>query len=143
MKYTNSIIALSAITLAFAFALSALIPAKTYAQEESNQDPLTLIENIRNLLNQSNTEYAAGNTTGAAELAEIAYLEHYEYLEAPLAEIDEEFMEETEVFIREDLKAAIEEGQPEEEISNMISEVNSKLDEAESLLNSSETNSDT
>ena len=53
MKNAFSIIMLSAI--AVSFALSSLLPIKAYAQEESDRDPLTLIENIRNLLNQSNT----------------------------------------------------------------------------------------
>ena len=139
MKHTFSIIMLSAI--AVSFALSALLPIKAYAQEESDRDPLTLIENIRNLLNQSNTEFAKGNTTGASELAEIAYLDNYEYLEAPLAEIDEELMEETELLIREDLSAAIGEEQSPEVISNMIAEVNSSLDKAENLFNPTGANS--
>jgi hypothetical protein len=139
MKNTNSMIVLSAI--AFSFALSALLPIKTYAQEESARDPLTLIENLRNLLNQSNTEFANGNTTGASQLAEIAYLDNYEYLEAPLAEVDEELMEETEVMIRENLSAAIEEGQSAEVISNMTAAINNNLDEAENLLNSTGANS--
>jgi hypothetical protein len=139
MKNTFSIVLLSAI--AVSFALSALSPIKAYAQEEPDRDPLALIENIRNLLNQSNTEFAKGNTTGASELADTAYLDNYEYLEGPLAEIDEELMEETELTIREDLSAAIEEEQSPEVISNMIKEINTSLDEAESLFNSTGTNS--
>lgn len=139
MRNTFSIIMLSAI--AVSFVLSALLPIKTYAQEEPDRDPLTLIENIRNLLNQSNTEFANGNTTGASQLAETAYLDNYEYLEAPLAELDEGLMEETELLIREDLSSAIEEEQSPEVISNMIDEVNTSLDEAERLFNSTGTNS--
>ena len=47
------------------------------AQEENEQsDPLTILSNIRNLLDKSITELKAGNYTGAPELVDIAYIDN-------------------------------------------------------------------
>jgi hypothetical protein len=54
-------------------------------------------------------EYSTQNYTGAADLADVAYIDNFEFLEAPLAEEDEQLMEETEITLREDLSRLIEE----------------------------------
>ena len=46
-------------------------------------------------------EYNKQNYTGAADLADVAYLDNFEFLEAPLTEEDEQLMEETEITLRE------------------------------------------
>jgi acyl-CoA hydrolase len=77
--------------------------ASTEEQEKSQREPAELISTIRNLLNQTMVEYNKQNYTGAADLADVAYIDNFEFLEAPLAEEDEQLMEETEITLREDL----------------------------------------
>lgn len=101
------------------------------AQEES--DPLTILSNIRNLLDKSITELNTGNYTGASELVDIAYIDNYEYIEDPLKDLDKDLMEETEVMIREDLASAIEDKKPIEEITTLHTNIKTNLDKAEQL----------
>jgi hypothetical protein len=106
------------------------------AQEEIEQeesDPLTILSNIRNLLDKSITELNTGNFTGASELVDIAYIDNYEYIEDPLKDLDKDLMEETEVMIREDLASAIEDKKPLNEITTLHNNIKSNLDMAEKL----------
>jgi hypothetical protein len=70
-------------------------------EEDSQREPAELISTIRDLLNQTMVEYNKQNYTGAADLADVAYIDNFEFLEAPLAEEDEQLMEETEITLRE------------------------------------------
>jgi hypothetical protein len=106
---------------------------KAQEENEEENDPLTILSTIRTLLNQSITELNAGNNTGASELVDIAYIDNYEYIEAPLEELDSELMEETEVMIREDLASAIEDEKPLGEITTLHNNIKSNLDTAEKL----------
>jgi hypothetical protein len=104
------------------------------AQEENEEnDPLTILTNIKNLLQKSITELNAGNYTGASELVDIAYIDNYEYIEDPLKELDQDLMEETEVMIREDFAGAIEDKKPIEEITTLHNNIKTNLDKAEQL----------
>ena len=103
------------------------------AQEEEEGDPLTILSNIRSLLDKSITELNAGNYEGASELVDIAYIDNYEYIEDPLKELDQDLMEETEVMIREDLASAIEDKKPLDEITTLHNNIKSNLDMAEKL----------
>jgi hypothetical protein len=104
------------------------------AQEENEKsDPLTILSNIRNLLDKAITELNAGNYTGASELVDIAYIDNYEYIEDPLKELDKDLMEETEVMIREDLASAIEDKKSLEEITTLHNNIKTNLDKAEQL----------
>ena len=104
------------------------------AQEENEKsDPLTILSNIRNLLDKAITELNKGNYTGASELVDIAYIDNYEYIEDPLKELDKDLMEETEVMIREDFASAIEDKKPLDEITTLHTNIESNLDMAEKL----------
>jgi hypothetical protein len=70
-------------------------------EEDSQREPAELISTIRDLLNQTMVEYNKQNYTGAADLADVAYIDNFEFLEAPMAEEDEQLMEETEITLRE------------------------------------------
>jgi hypothetical protein len=106
------------------------------AQEENDEsDPLTIVSNIRNLLDKSITELNTGNYTGASDLVDIAYIDNYEYIEDPLKELDQDLMEETEVMIREDFASAIEDKKSVDEITTLHNAIKSKLDIAEKLFN--------
>jgi hypothetical protein len=107
------------------------------AQEEENEkeksNPLTILSNIRNLLDKSIAELNAGNYESASELVDIAYIDNYEYIEDPLKELDQDLMEETELMIREDLSGAIEDKRPLDEITTLHNNIRSNLDIAEKL----------
>ncbi len=102
--------------------------------ETMDSGPLQIISNIRNLLNQTVQEYSNQNYSGAEALATEAYLDNYEYVEAPLAEKDRTLMETTEVMMREELRQLIGEKVPVEEIQEHIDNINNNLAKAEGLL---------
>ena len=108
--------------------------ASTGEQAESQREPAELISTIRDLLNQTMVEYNKQNYTGAADLADVAYIDNFEFLEAPLAEEDEQLMEETEITLREDLSRLIEERAQPQQVQELINEINGTLDQAEQLL---------
>ena len=89
-------------------------------EEDSQREPAELISTIRDLLNQTMVEYNKQNYTGAADLADVAYIDNFEFLEAPLAEEDEQLMEETEIILREDLSGLIEERVPPAQMQQLI-----------------------
>ena len=103
-------------------------------EEDSQREPAELISTIRDLLNQTMVEYNKQNYTGAADIADVAYIDNFEFLEAPLAEEDEQLMEETEVILREDLSGLIEERVPPAQVQQLINDINQRLDQAEQLL---------
>ena len=102
-------------------------------EENEKSNPLTILSNIRNLLDKSITELNTGNYTGASKLVDIAYIDNYEYIEDPLKELDNDLMEETEVMIREDFARAIENKKPLNEITTLHNNVKANLDMVEKL----------
>ena len=102
--------------------------------EDSQREPAELISTIRSLLNQTMIEYNNQNYTGAADLADVAYIDNFEFLEAPLAEENETLMEETEITLREDLSGLIEERVPSSQVQQLINDINQRLDQVEDLL---------
>ena len=113
-------------------------------QTKNSEEPTTLIEfisKIRTLLNQTIEEYNSQNYTGAEELATSAYLDNYEYVEAPLAEKDRPLMETTEIMMREELRQMILDEVPNEELVSHIEDINNNLDRAVELLSDSSSSS--
>jgi hypothetical protein len=108
--------------------------ATTEEQEEAQREPAELISTIRDLLNQTMIEYNRQNYTGAADLADVAYIDNFEFLEAPLAAENEQLMEETEITLREELSSLIEERAQPQQVQEPINEINESLDQAEQLL---------
>ena len=100
-----------------------------------------IITEIRSLLNQTIIEYQNKNSSGASALVEEAYLENYEFIEAPLAEQNETLMEETEVMLREQLRDLVKSDSVEADVQALLQKINSNLDQADQLLtNQTETN---
>jgi hypothetical protein len=104
-------------------------------EKETQRQPVQIIEDIQILFNKILYEYKAQNYTGAEELATITYLENYEYIEAPLGKKNKALMEETEIMLREDLRTAIGDKVPLEEIEQLINNINGNLDRAKLLFN--------
>jgi hypothetical protein len=103
-------------------------------EEESQREPAELISTIRSLLNQTMIEYDNQNYTGASDLSDVAYIDNFEFLEAPLAEENETLMEETETTLREDLSSLIEERAPPTQVQQLVNNITQRLDQAEALL---------
>ena len=125
----------SAVTLLFMAS-----PASVFAQESDaataesdSRDPIAIINEIRTLITQANNQYAAQDFVGAEASVQTAYLDHYEFLEGPLAALDPELMEATEILIRETLIGAIQDRAPLTEVQNLINNVKTNLDQAEVL----------
>ena len=97
-------------------------------------DTSAFISEIRNLLNQTLDEYKNQNYDQADTLAIQAYLDNYEFIEAPLAEQNKTLMETTELMLREDLRQLIQTHAPLEQIQEHIDKINSNLNQAEELL---------
>ncbi len=103
--------------------------------EESDEGGLEVyFENIESLLAETNEEYAAGNIDEALSLATKAYLDNYEFLESPIAQQDEELMEEIEIMLREELRNMIKEGASADDVSSQVDSILEKLEQAEGLL---------
>ena len=132
---TLFVVMISAVTLLFMAS-----PASVFAQESeaataesTSREPIAIINEIRTLLSQANNQYTAGDFVGAEQTVQTAYLDHYEFLEGPLAALNPELMEATEILIREDLVSAIQERSPAAEIQNLTNTINTNLDQAEVL----------
>jgi antitoxin component HigA of HigAB toxin-antitoxin module len=97
-------------------------------------DSSSYISEIRNLLNQTLDAYEDQNYDQADALAIQAYLDNYEFIEAPLAERNRTLMETTESMLREDLRQLIQTHVPIEEIQEHVDKINSNLNQAEQLL---------
>jgi hypothetical protein len=104
-------------------------------EKETQRQPVQIIEDIQILFNKILYEYKAQNYTGAEELATITYLENYEYIEAPLGKKNKALMEKTETMLREDLRTAIGDKVPLEEVEQLINNINGNLDRAKQLFN--------
>jgi hypothetical protein len=105
----------------------------SYINAQQDEDPLQKVSNIRNLLNQTMTEYKNANYTGASELVDVAYIDNYEYIEDPLKDRDKDLMEQTEVLIRENFSDAINDQVAIENINSMYSKIQNNLDLIEKL----------
>ena len=93
-----------------------------------------IISEIRSLLNQTVEAYRQQNYAEAEALATTAYLDNFEFIEAPLAEKDETLMENTEIMLREQLRQLIQNKVSAEELQQHIDKINGNLDKAEELL---------
>jgi hypothetical protein len=85
-------------------------------------------------LNQTVDAYKQQNYAEAEALVTTAYLDNFEFIEAPLAEKDEVLMENTETMLREQLRQLIQNQVPAEQLQQHVDKINSNLDKAEQLL---------
>jgi hypothetical protein len=103
-------------------------------EESENSGMHTYFENIEQLLADANEEYANGNKDAALSLATKAYLDNYEFLEGPIAEQNEDLMEEIEIMLREELRDMIKTDADASEVSAHIDATLVKLEEAEEII---------
>lgn len=102
--------------------------------DADERKPAEIITSIRSLLNQTIVEYQNKNFSGASSLVEEAYLENYEFIEAPLAEQNETLMEETEVMLREQLRDLVKNDSTETDVQMLVEKINSNLYQADLML---------
>jgi S-adenosylmethionine/arginine decarboxylase-like enzyme len=110
---------------------SQLIGEEAGAEE---QDHIAIINNIKSLLTQLIATYESQDYQGAESIATEAYLENYEYIEIPLAQRDQQLMEQTEVMLREELRQMITDRVPIEQLEQHVTMINVNLDRAAELL---------
>ena len=127
-KYIKCIYVFLAIVGSTIFSLS----GENYINAQDD-NPLQIVSNIKNLLNQTMTEYKSQNYTGASELVDIAYIDNYEYIEDQLKELDKDLMEDTEIMIREDFSNAVNDQESIKDISALYTQIKNNLDMIENL----------
>src|SRR5918994_4868143 len=98
------------------------------------QDPIAIINTIKSMLTQLIAAYGSQDYQGAESIAIEAYLENYEFIEAPIAQRDQQLMEQTEIMLREELRQMITDRVPIEQIEQHIAMINANLDRATELL---------
>ena len=91
------------------------------------------IATIRGLLNEVITAYESNDKTKAKELATTAYLDNFEYIEAP---IGKELSDRGEALLREKLREQIDGNASIEELKQNIADINKVLDDAATFLGS-------
>jgi high-affinity iron transporter len=89
---------------------------------------------IRELLAKVVAEVKNGNYELADQHAITAYLDNYEYLEAPIEKHDPELMVDIEIEMREELREMIRNEEPATAIEDHVNDILVKLDQAEELL---------
>lgn len=87
-------------------------------------------ENIETLLDRVLAEYREGEAEEAAELAAEAYLENYELVEGKVIAAAPDLNAELEPLLAAELRAAIGEGMPAEELEQLIERARELLDQA-------------
>jgi hypothetical protein len=102
--------------------------------QAAENESAEIISEIRNLLNQTIQAYRQQNYAEAESLATSAYIDNFEFIEAPLEEKDETLMENTEIMLREQLRQLIQNRGPAEQLQQHIDKINDNLDRAEQLL---------
>lgn len=91
---------------------------------------------IRTLLAQVVDSVKAGDYRAADQAAITAYLDNYEYLEAPIEKHDPELMVTIELEMREELRKMIKAGNSPAAIENFVDGILVKVDDAEAILDS-------
>ena len=113
------------------FISSTITTKAAFAQQQTSTE---IISKVHNLLNQTMNEYRNQNFTGAQSLASSAYLDHFEFIEAPLEKHDKALKNETEIMLREQLRQSIKDKLPTQDIQQLINKINNNLIKAEQLL---------
>jgi high-affinity iron transporter len=101
---------------------------------ESTSEHQQYFATIRTLLSNVISEVNNGNYEQADQYAVSAYLDNYEYLEAPIEKHDPELMVTIEEEMREELRRMIEARESAESIEAFVNGILVKLDRAEELL---------
>lgn len=97
-------------------------------------DPVAEIEAVAKLLDEAGRAYAEGDREGAEQTVAEAYLEHFELIEAALAEKDPRLTERLEVLIATTLRNRIKAKATVAEVARLVADAKQDLARAENLL---------
>jgi high-affinity iron transporter len=92
------------------------------------------LSNVRVALTDVIRQVKNGNYAKADESATVAYLDNYEYLEAPLQKYDQPLEKSLEVGMREELRQMIKSKEPSQAIEAFVNAMFPKLDRVQELL---------
>jgi high-affinity iron transporter len=101
---------------------------------ESASEQAKYFSTIRDLLNSTISSVNDGDYKAAEATAIKAYLDNFEYLEAPIEKHDPDLMQDIEIEMREELRQMILEERSPQEINGFVTAILGKLDQAENLL---------
>ncbi len=101
---------------------------------ESTSEHQQYFATIRTLLSNVTSEVNNGNYEQADQYTITAYLDNYEYLEAPIEKHDPNLMLSIEVEMREELRSMIQARESPQSINAFVEGILVKLDQAEELL---------
>jgi predicted secreted protein with PEFG-CTERM motif len=98
-------------------------------EKTENTDLSVYVQNIHDLLIDAKAKYADGDKDTALSLATKAYLDNFEYLEAPLVKSgQEDLMKELETMMRIDLRDMINNDAPVSEVGQQVDTIILKMD---------------
>jgi hypothetical protein len=100
------------------------------------QEAIVQIGKVRAGLTAGLAAYAQGNAQKAEQLVGDAYLEHFELVEAPLEERDEELNEELEELISTEIRQEMKDGAQRAQVEALVEETQDELTRAEKALRS-------
>jgi hypothetical protein len=103
-------------------------------EAEAELDGWGYIDHIKELLDEALEQYEAGNAQEARALAVEAYLDNYEFIEADIAEENQELMEQIEVDMRVELVKMIDEGRPASEVTAHVEQIKTDLETARAVV---------
>jgi high-affinity iron transporter len=100
-----------------------------------NNSHQTYFNTIENLLNSAILKIKNANDYQSADkIVSSAYLDNYEYLEAPIEKVNSTLMAEIEIDLRENLRDLINQQYPLTEIENLVSKIKNNLEISMNLL---------
>jgi hypothetical protein len=99
-------------------------------EKATPEEALAEIQAIGPLIDDAVAQYAAGEQEAAAEAVGDIYLDHFEQVEGPLGDVNHDLMEDLEELISTDLRNAMQEGKPVEDVEAIAAEIQTKLDQA-------------
>jgi hypothetical protein len=98
------------------------------------QEAIAQIGEVRTGLDEALKTYESGDASKADEQVGDAYLQHFELVEGPLENADEELNEKLEDAIREELRGKIKDNAPKAEIQQLTDAIKADLAKAEAAL---------
>jgi hypothetical protein len=101
---------------------------------EQELDGWGRLDKIVQLLDQSVTEYKAGNAQKAKALAIEAYLDNYEYVEDDINEENPQLMKQIELEMREQLVAMIDQKKPVSEVESHVDKIKTDIQTARAIV---------
>ena len=96
------------------------------------------IDEIKTMLDQGLAQYRSGDKDAADTTIGDAYLEHFEQVEHPLEERDQELMEELEHRISTEIRDQMKADAPTDDVAQLIDQTKADLDTAKTKLQEAE-----